>query len=276
MLLLCKVLGVNRSGFYKWHSRRGKLNNYEINRQVLTGMLKELHLKHKTWGYHRLAQAIREDSGWKFSDNLAHKCCKQAKIYSLVRHYKYRSPGAENIRLPNIVQSKWIAKRPLQIVVSDMTILKTKKGNVEWTLLVDTFNNEIISHAFSARRGDSGTYYKCLADLIRMLPKKQKQTAPTVLHTDQGAVYSSMAFYEAHRYYNIKRSMSRGGTPTDNPIIEALNGWIKDELYVDFGLKTTNNVPGVLNKYVKYFNNKRSAAALGYKTPIQYKTELGF
>jgi transposase InsO family protein len=85
-----------------------------------------------------------------------------------------------------------------------------------------------------------------------------------------------MAFYEAHRYYNIKRSMSRGGTPTDNPIIEALNGWIKDELYVDFGLKTTNDVPGVLNKYVKYFNNKHSAAALGYKTPIQCKTELGF
>ena len=31
---------------------------------------------------------------------------------------------------------------------------------------------------------------------------------------------------------------SREGTPTDNPIIEALNGWMKEELYLDFGLAT--------------------------------------
>ena len=28
--------------------------------------------------------------------------------------------------------------------------------------------------------------------------------------------------------------------------------------------------------YVYYFNNRRPAAALGYKSPVQYKTELGF
>lgn len=30
------------------------------------------------------------------------------------------------------------------------------------------------------------------------------------------------------------RSMSRGGTPTENPVIEALKGWIKEELCLDF------------------------------------------
>ena len=70
--------------------------------------------------------------------------------------------------------------------------------------------------------------------------------------------------------------MSRGGTPTDNPIMEALNGWMKEELYLDFGLATTDDVPLLLEQYVYYFNNKRPAAALGYKSPVQYKTELGF
>ena len=70
--------------------------------------------------------------------------------------------------------------------------------------------------------------------------------------------------------------MSRAGTPTDNPIIEALNGWIKEELYIDFGLETTTDVPALLDKYVHYFNYNRPAAALGYKSPIQFKTELGF
>ena len=70
--------------------------------------------------------------------------------------------------------------------------------------------------------------------------------------------------------------MSRGGTPTDNPVIEALNGWIKNELYLDFDLTHAKNVPELLDHYVFYFNNQRLHSALGYKSPVQYKTELGF
>ena len=70
--------------------------------------------------------------------------------------------------------------------------------------------------------------------------------------------------------------MSRGGTPTDNPIIEAINGWIKVELYLDFGLAEAIDVPALLDEYVSYYNNCRPAAALGYKSPVQYKTERGF
>ncbi|MBQ7895107.1 MAG: IS3 family transposase, partial [Oscillospiraceae bacterium] len=32
----------------------------------------------------------------------------------------------------------------------------------------------------------------------------------------------------------------------------------------------------LLDDYVYYFNYLRPAAALGYKSPVQYKTELGF
>ena len=45
---------------------------------------------------------------------------------------------------------------------------------------------------------------------------------------------------------------------------------------LDFGLETAEDVPKLLDEYVYYFNNRRPAAALGYKSPVQYKTELGF
>lgn len=48
---------------------------------------------------------------------------------------------------------------------------------------------------------------------------------------------------------------------------------MKEERYLDFGLATTENVPLRLDSS---FNNRRPAAALGYKSPVQYKTELGF
>ena len=70
--------------------------------------------------------------------------------------------------------------------------------------------------------------------------------------------------------------MSRGGTPTDNPIIEALNGWMKEELYLDFDLAHTNDVPALLDGYVHFFNYHRPAAALDNKYPVQYRTEQRF
>ena len=63
----------------------------------------------------------------------------------------------------------------------------------------------------------------------------------TTLHTDQGSIYSSAAFANAHKDYTIKRSMSRIATPTDNPKIEALNGWIKRELACDFSYYNSQN-----------------------------------
>lgn len=70
--------------------------------------------------------------------------------------------------------------------------------------------------------------------------------------------------------------MSRGGTPTDNPIIEALNGWIKEELFNDFDLANAEDVNEVINDYVKYYNEERPAYSLNYKSPVQFRIEQGF
>lgn len=69
--------------------------------------------------------------------------------------------------------------------------------------------------------------------------------------------------------------MSRAGIPTDNPIIESLNGWIKAELSLNFGARKSDNLQATHNKYVHYFNFQRPATALNYKTPIPYKTNWG-
>ena len=70
--------------------------------------------------------------------------------------------------------------------------------------------------------------------------------------------------------------MSRVGTPTDNPIIESLNGWIKEELYNDFGLYQSKDVPKLIEEYIYYFNNKRFSVKCGRKSPVQFRNEQGF
>ena len=40
--------------------------------------------------------------------------------------------------------------------------------------------------------------------------------------------------------------MSRAGTPTDNASMEAINGWIKEELFTDFKI---NNLDDPVKEY---------------------------
>ncbi len=266
-------MNVNRSGYYKWKSRQGLKNRYEVHRELLECLLKEVHEKHKSYGYHRLATVIRKRTDILFSDNLIHKCCKQIGIKSRAKHYRYKRPGDEHVIYPNRVAGNWNASKPLQIVVSDMTCIRYKGRIYEWTYFLDTYNNEIISHHLTANAGGRRSYFLCLSELMK---KIEEQTTPVVLHTDQGAVYSSRAFAKAHENYNIIRSMSRVGTPTDNPIIESVNGWIKEEMRVDFRYWLEDDIFKFVEKYVHYYNNERPAYALNYKSPVQYRTEQGF
>ncbi len=266
-------MSVNRSGYYKWLNRKDKPNRYERDRVLLTELLLEQHNKHKTKGYHYLANLVRNETGWLFSDHLAHKCCKFAGIRSKTNRGR-KITGKEIIKFPNTIKGNWNATKPLEIVVSDMTCIMHKGICWEWTYLLDVLNNEIIASFVTNKVGSSLPYYHCLNELIK---KKKEQNYPVILHTDQGSVYLSEGFYQAHKdYTNIERSMSRAGTPTDNPIIESLNGWIKEEMKIDFNLKAVEGIPPFIENYVCYFNNERLSYKFNYKTPVQYRVEQGF
>lgn len=85
---------------------------------------------------------------------------------------------------------------------------------------MDLWNNEIVSHALSSKRGDRRTYISGLNSLLDF--KKQFPNQEMILHSDQGSVYTSKKFNELLPMYNIVHSMSRAGTPTDNAAMEAI------------------------------------------------------
>ncbi|MBR0455871.1 MAG: integrase core domain-containing protein, partial [Firmicutes bacterium] len=79
-----------------------------------------------------------------------------------------------------------------------------------------------------------------------------------------------------HKDYNIIRSMSRVATPTDNCVIEAINGWIKAEMYAEGWHRQFDSPEELIDAFVYYYHNYRPAYSLQYKTPVQYRTDLGF
>ena len=165
--------------------------------------------------------------------------------------------------------------RPYEVIVSDMTQFYIRRTVYELTLYFDAWDKEILGYGLSTRKGDVRSYYDGLNQVLERIRKEQPENLIT-LHTDQGSVYSSKAYNDLITDFNIRRSMSRAGTPTDNPVNESLNGWIKEELFIDFHLRDSLDVKADIEKYIHYFNNVRPAYSLNYKTPVQFKREMGF
>ena len=65
--------------------------------------------------------------------------------------------------------------------------------------------------------------------------------------------------------------MSKPGKPTENGAMEAINGWIKEELFIDFSLNSCEDISKQIDDYIYFFNNERPQAALNYLTPAQFK-----
>jgi len=272
---LCKLMSVSRSGYYKWAFRNENPTPRELSRQEDIKLIKEVHTKHKSHGYRWINAFIKHKYEIVFSDNYVHRICKYENIRSQGKHYQWKKPGEEQTKFNNLVWNGWkTLTKPFEVIVSDMTAFRVKGIYYELTLYFDAWNKEIIGYGLDSRKGSIKTYFDGLKQILDKI--KNQTTDLVILHTDQGSVYASKPYNDLLEDYNISHSMSRAGTPTDNPVNESLNGWIKEELYVDFDLKHCNNVPVLIENYIHYFNNERPSYALKYKTPIQFKLELGF
>ena len=260
---------IQRSSFYNWKKH---LSNPSAREKSLVNnimLFNEYHMKYPSHGYRWLNAKIRLDTGQIMSDVYAHKCCKIAGIKSKSKHYKYKKPGDPTHVFQNLLLSEIQIDGPYQCIVSDMTAFFAKGVYYELTLYMDLWNNEILSHSLSSKRGDRMTYISGLKDLIEI--RKEHPEYRMVLHSDQGAVYSSKAFNDLLPMYGITHSMSRAGTPTDNAAMEAINGWIKTELFTDFHVTGERSVKEEIDEYIIFFNEQRPAYSLGYLTPRQYR-----
>ena len=253
--LLCEKMGIQRSSFYNWKHTLAHPARHTKAFLSNLALFAEYHLRYPSHGYRWLNAKIRLDTGTVMSDPYAHKCCKTLGVKSEAKHYKYKKPGNSFKIYPNLLMVEMQIDRPLQCVVSDMTAFYVKGIYYELTLYMDLWNNEILAHALSSRRGDRMTYLSGLDDLIRL--KKQYPQYEMVLNSDQGAVYASKAFNELLPMYSITRLMSRAGTPTDNAAMESINGWIKAEIFMDLHVTGESPVEQEVAAYITFFNTAR-------------------
>lgn len=263
-------MGVSRSGYYKWKNR--DKSDRDLRREEYIALVEVIHEDHKTHGYRWTAAFIRLNYGYEISDNYVYKIYRYLGIKAETQHKVHYRPRKVRDKYPNLIFSTWeLVDRPRQVIVSDMTAFRFWILYIEVTFYFDVFTKEILTYRIADRRGSRDQYIDGLGDVVELL-KGCKE--PTIVHTDQGSVYASVAYNELIKDTNIVRSMSRAGKPTDNPVNESLNGWIKEELFMDFKIgdcRTRDEFKVVIERYVEFYNEQRPCYAIGYDTPVHYR-----
>lgn len=79
------------------------------------------------------------------------------------------------------------------------------------------------------------------------------------------------AYSSALKGNKIFQSMSRKGNCYDNSVMENFFGILKQEMYYGVTYYSFNEVKEAIEKYIKYYNEKRIKEKLGWMSPAQYR-----
>ncbi|MCC3688864.1 IS3 family transposase [Bacillus cereus] len=98
----------------------------------------------------------------------------------------------------------------------------------------------------------------------------------TILHSNQGKLYSSKQFQTYAKEKDIIISRSRTGNYHDNALIEFFHSHLKSEGFYAQNIKQSNNASIIqtVDEYIYYYNNERIQRKLHNMSPIAYRKHV--
>ena len=268
--MMCGILRVSKSGYYKWLNRKPSKRAQEEGR--LEVEIKAAHKRtRETFGPERLQQDLKEQGveiGICRIRRIRKKLgirCKQRRKFKATTDSKHALPVAENL-----LNQQFEVMRPNEVWISDITYIPTEEG---WLYLAghkDLFTGEIVGYAMGNR------ITKNLVSQSLFKAVVAKRPGPGLIHhSDRGRQYASYAYQELLREYGMTPSMSRSGNCYDNAYVESFFGTLKTELVHGERYRTRLEARLSIFEYVEvFYNRQRSHSALGYRSPEQYEKLL--
>jgi len=255
----CAWLGVPRSTYYRWKSRKKDRNEFNIVERI-----RELCNQHKfRYGYRKITALLRLEQQ-QINHKRVQQIMQREQLQCRVKVKKRKSTGQPAHVAEHLLKRQFQATGPMQKLVTDITYLPFGNKMLYLSSILDLYNGEIVAYNIADTQDTS-----FVLDTLNQLPDQQG----TMLHSDQGSVYTSQAYQEAVKEKGITMSMSRKGTPADNAPIESFHSLLKSETFYLEGLTctTTPIVEQTVREYISYYNSIRIQTKLNNQSPIQYR-----
>ena len=166
----------------------------------------------------------------------------------------------------NLVKREFEQHGPRMILLTDITYLPYNDTFAYLSTIIDGFTKQVLSYVLS-----ENLKVDFVLQTVEQLLENHgiSLSKETIIHSDQGAHYSSRSFIEIVNNYNLRQSMSRRGNCWDNAPQESFFGHMKDEIdisqCIDFA-----EVKYKIDDWIQYYNDERYQWQLAKLSPNQY------
>lgn len=183
---------------------------------------------------------------------------------------KYRA-GDKHRVFDNILERKFDVDTPNAVWFTDFTYLQLNGGKKRYNCtIVDLYDRSVVA-TLNSKYIDS----KLAIDTLKLAISKTNHNGNIVLHSDQGAQFSSFAFTTYCEDAGVRQSMSRTGTPGDNAVMERYYNTFKNELINVYSFETDYELNTATEEYayVRY-NHLRPYSYNNKMTPNEARREF--
>ncbi len=265
--MMCKVLGVSRSGFYAWLRRGPSARDQED--LLLAEEIHEIHREHRrAYGSPRIYRALRS-SGYDCGKHRVARIMRLEGIQgcSKQRFYRTATTRSERKAAPGLLERNFQVDTPNRAWVGDITQIRTREGWLFLAVILDLYSRKVVGYA---------TSHKPRAELameaLKMAYEARRPKPGLIIHTDRGTQYGSAKYREQLDRYRMRPSMSRPGKCGDNAVAESFFRTIKTESLYHFDFESREQARLEIFNYIEgFYNRKRMHSTLDYQSPEEYE-----
>lgn len=267
--LMCGLLSVSASGYYAWLNRkpsRQAEKNVELTKKIKAlfdeeksragapRITKRLNQQGEHVGKQRVARIMRQH-GWR---------AKASKKFKATTNSNHQLPVA-----PNLLQQNFIAHKPNEKWVSDITYCWTEEGWLYLAVVMDLYSRKIVGWAISERMTK-----QLVIDALQMAIWNRKPPKGLIIHSDRGSQYCSLSYQQLLTQHGLICSMSKRGDCYDNAAMESWNHSFKIEAIHGEKFVSRSITKNHIFEYIEiYYNRKRLHSRLGYRSPDEFEVK---
>ena len=265
---ICTVLQVAPSTYYEAKSR--PLSARAVRDAELKDALLTLWTENYcVYGVRKLHKAARR-AGHEIGRDQTARLMRSLGIAGARRDKKVRTTKADDkaARHPDLVERRFVAERPNQLWVTDLTYVATWAGMVYVCFIVDVYSRAIVGWRVATNmRTDM------VLDALEMARwSRGTRLEGLVCHSDAGSQFTSIRYGERLAELGALPSIGSVGDSYDNALAETVNGLYKTEVIRRQGpWRHVDEVELATLAWVHWWNITRLHSSLGDIPPAEFE-----
>lgn len=269
--LMCRLLGVTRSGYYGYLKRNAGKPDDARHQELLEAVREIAKASDDTYGSRRMKRAL-DALSYPVSRDKARKLMKAAGVQAKQRK-RYKVTTNSDHQYPvfeNKLDREFAVAAPDRAYAGDITYLWTQEGWLYLAVVIDLYSRKVVGWSMSSRMKA-----QLACDALRMAIWQRRPAAGLIVHSDRGSQYASKDYRRLLKAHGFEGSMSRKGDCWDNAVVESFFGSLKQERVQWRHYQTRHAAQqDVLNYITMFYNSHRLHSYLDYKSPNQYEAEM--